>query len=65
MEKVVIDFVTLYGPMSFGWVACVVLYVGQTRERKQWLQEMSTHMNKNTEALTQLITYLKAKMDGS
>ena len=59
MEKIITDFLTLYGPLGMGWVVAGILYVGQTRERKQWLEAF----DKNTVATTTLVTYLKAKMD--
>lgn len=63
MEKVFVSFITLYGPLGLGWVAAVALYVGQLRERKQWLQLLSTKIEDNTTATVTLTTYLKAKMD--
>lgn len=66
MEKFFVDIITLYGPLGLGWGVAGILYYGHARERREWLNLLSsqvTAFNDNTNAINILVTYLRAKMD--
>ncbi len=66
MEKLLIDFVSIYGPMGFGWIVAGVLWFSHAKERREWVAHLDSHrtaLEQNSLVTAELVTYLKAKLN--
>lgn len=63
MDEFATNFITVYGPLGFGWVAACFL-AWNYRNQASRTQEILIHViEANTKAMSELKTWLEAKVE--
>lgn len=70
MENFVLDFVTLYGPLGFGWPAAIYIALQYKNQMRQTIIKDAEQqailiklIEENTAAMIALKTYIEAKVE--